>query len=70
MKYKYEDIERVMRQLERHSQKGDISISIDPHTRHLTFEYVSNVHTETTIEIQPSETNGFVTIREKTWLKG
>lgn len=69
MKYKFEDLQKVMKQLERHSQKGDILIHIDIHTRALTFEYVSNIHTDTTLEIQLSENNGFVTIREKQWLK-
>lgn len=69
MKYKYEDLDRVMKQLARHSQKGDIEIHIDTHTKALTFDYVSNVHTDTTIEVQPTENNGFVTINEKKWLK-
>lgn len=69
MKYKFEDLQRVMRQLDRHSQKGDITVHMDNHTKSLVFEYNSNVHTDTTIEISPSETNGFVTINEKKWLK-
>lgn len=69
MKYKFEDLQQVMRQLEKHSQKGDINVHIDVHTKSLVLDYVSNVHTDTTLEIQPSEINAFVTINEKKWLK-
>lgn len=69
MKYKYEDLAKVLRQLERHSQKDDITVHIDTHTKALTFEYISNIHTDTTIQVQPTENNGFVTIEEKKWLK-
>lgn len=68
MKYKFEDLQLIMHQLEKHSQKGDISVHIDPRTNSIVFEYVSNVQTDTQLTIQPTEINAFVIIQEKRWL--
>lgn len=69
MKYKYEDLKSIIDKLDKHSQKGDIEIYIDVHTKALVFDYVSNVGTETVITTQVSENNAFVTISETKWLK-
>lgn len=69
MKYKYEDFCRIMKQLDRHSQKGDIHIHFDERSQAIVFDYVSNVGTETIITVFPSEINTFTTITEKKWLK-
>ena len=69
MKYKYEDLKAIMEKMEKHSQKGDISVYFDHHNKALIFDYVSNVGTDTIISVKPSEINAFVTISEKKWLK-
>lgn len=69
MKYKFEDLQKVFRQLERHSQKGDISIEFDLRTKSIIFDYVSNLGTDAKITMQVSENNAFVVIAESKWLK-
>lgn len=68
MKVKYEDLEKILKKLSMHSQKGDIEVSIEPTTRSLRFEYMSNVGTETSLAVGESELNRFVTVTEKKWL--
>jgi hypothetical protein len=67
-KYKYEDLEKLMKKLAQHSKKGDIEISIEQRTGALSVNYVSNLETETVIQIYPSDINKFITIREEKWL--
>lgn len=67
-KYKYEDLKKVMDKLEKHSQKGDVSISIDPRIGTLEISYTSNVDTQTVIEVFQSDLTKFVTIKEEKWL--
>jgi hypothetical protein len=69
MKFKYEDLKRIMNQLDRHSQKGDIEITAHAHNGSISFEYSSNINTDTNITVFPSEINQFVTIQEKKWLR-
>lgn len=67
-RYKFEDLDKLMKKLLSHSKKGDIDISIDPRTGAIVVSYSSNLDTDTTIEIYPSELNKFVTIKEEKWL--
>jgi hypothetical protein len=67
-RYKFEDLDKLMKKLTSHSKKGDVDVSVDPRIGSIVISYSSNVDTETTIEIYPSELNKFVTIKEEKWL--
>lgn len=69
MKYKYDDLKAIIDKMEKHSQKGDISVYLDAHNKSLIFDYVSNIGTDTMIIAQVAENNAFVTISERKWLK-
>lgn len=69
MKFKYEELEKVVNRLTKHSQKGEIDIYIDSATKALVFSYNSNVDTQTKIYIYPSDLNIIPVIEEKLWLK-
>ncbi len=68
MKIKYSDLERIIAKLSKHSQKGDIVITVSVDRTTMRFEYVSNVGTDTEISAYDSELNKFVCINEKKWL--
>lgn len=68
-KYKFQDLEKIMKKLNQHSKKGDIELSINKLDGALTFKYTSNVETETELVVYPGEMNKFVYINESKWLE-